>query len=238
MKTDDQSLGKLFLDQEPPGHECPPAADLVRLVAGELGEERREAILEHLESCSLCAQEVRVARSLEGFSEHLAERLDETTEASEAEADPDRGGTVRSGPWTTRAWWPAAAAAAMIVLLLGAFQLWRVDTPTQVPDGGTGSEQVRAPAEEVSPAAGARLAVAPEKLRWPAQVGATGYRVTLYDASAQPLWQSSTGIGTELELPADTLARLAPGGDYFWVVDVAGDVRRTRLGPFEFHLEL
>lgn len=240
MKTDDPSLRRLFLHEEPPA-ECPPVADLVRLAAGELEPERREAILEHLETCSLCAQEVRVARSLDAFSERLSERLSERfSDLPESDgADLGAASEPLPGPGRpvqrVRGWWAGLAAAALVVLAVGTLELWRHDL-REVGEG-TAGERVRAAEEQVSPPAGAALPAAPATFRWPPQVGASAYRVTLFDAAAEPLWHSPSTVSATVALPPEVGTSLEPGGAYFWIVDVEGDVRQTRLGPYELRLE-
>ena len=121
---------------------------------------------------------------------------------------------------------PVSLAAAA---LLGAVALfWLVDTGRPVDDQLRGAEH----GALVSPAPGAQLGIIPTELRWGAVAGASAYRVTLRDSSAQVLW---TGEAAEphVDIPAGALHR--PGA-YIWSVAVEGPSVRQDLGPYSFEI--
>ena len=96
------------------------------------------------------------------------------------------------------------------------------------------SDQLRGvEAGAVVPQPGAVIDTAPAELRWSAQPGARQYRVTLRDASAAVVWQSS-----ESAVPHEPMdsASLHAGSTYFWTVSIAGAAAPSELGPFMFQI--
>ena len=130
--------------------------------------------------------------------------------------------------WRRRRTLPFAAAAALVIAAGVAFF-----TQRPVPD-----EALRSPggAAAVSPGADALIAAAPTELRWPSQPDASAYRVRLFDATAELVWEAPAVAAPPLELPAELAGRLRSGSSYFWVVEVEGSAARPRLGPYWFHL--
>jgi len=130
--------------------------------------------------------------------------------------------------------WPglrvAAAAAAVVAVAAGLLLHGRV--PATDDDRLRGGDRPQA----VAPLPDARLADAPAELAWRAAEGARAYRLRLFDARAEPVWESGLSAETSRPLPAEIRARLRPGASYFWIVDVQGPEPATRLGPFWFHL--
>jgi hypothetical protein len=258
MKIRDQDLRDLTGDRESPGGtspgNCPEPESWVRLAADEITGKEREELLLHLESCSDCSAEMRVALSLRRLTQGLEAGVAETESPQEAsrlvagEPEPSEplGSPEPMRPATPmpprgvrppRSWWPQLAAAAVVVLMaVGGLQLWRINTDEADP-GRPGGERLREAGGVVTPASGSVLERAPTNLAWPPEVGATAYRVTLFTSGAEPLWSSEAVTGTEISVPAEVRERMEAGGAYFWIVEVEGSVRRGRLGPFELSLE-
>lgn len=255
MKMRDQDLRDLA-SQEPPPAECPEPEVWVQLALGEITGKEREELLLHLEDCSDCSAEMRVALSLR----RLTEGAESSQEASESPDEASANAPASSGPYgapeplrpatpmlprgvrAPRSWWPQLAAAAVVLLMaVGGLQLWRVNTGVVEPGvddaGPAGSERLREAGGAVTPASGSVLESAPATFAWPSELGATAYRVTLFASDAEPLWVSEAVTASEVEVPAAVRARLQPGGAYFWTVEVEGSVRRGRLGPYELSLE-
>lgn len=210
----DSELDRLRLlyreEMEPGSAACPSEEDLASLLLGALDGPTRQELADHVIGCRQCAKSFRLLREL-----HL-----------EAGAKPQVA---------TRRRWPIWAAAAVVGLLAVGLPLYYFGaldlTPTRDRD------RLRGPAvsaQEIVPADGAQLTVTPERLAWPAQVGATGYQVRLYDESAEILWQGPEVQQPKSVLPAVVSRTLEPGGAYFWTVRVRGEVTRQRLGPFWF----
>jgi hypothetical protein len=132
----------------------------------------------------------------------------------------------------TRGSWRAAAVAAVVVAALAGVLAPGDKTPALDPDRPRGRPGTRA----VTPAPDAALAAAPAELSWPAEPLALGYRVRLFDARAEPIWESPAAQTTSRPLPQDVRERLRAGGGYFWIVDVGAEAAPHRLGPFWFHL--
>jgi hypothetical protein len=118
-------------------------------------------------------------------------------------------------------------AAAVLIAAAGAILIWQSRRPSEALRGVP-------PPQLVSPPRGSRLASPPGALAWPTQTGADGYRVRLFDASGQTLWESGRLAAPTAELPEAARERLAAGQSYFWSVEVEMPLEKTRLGPFSF----
>jgi hypothetical protein len=90
--------------------------------------------------------------------------------------------------------------------------------------------------DRVVPAPDLELTEAPTHLAWPPQAGATGYRVVIFDARAERLWESPLLVGPELDVPPEARAVLRTGATYLWLVEVEGQAARRELGPYRFTL--
>ena len=186
---------------------CPDAQDLTALAIGETAD--RERIADHIVSCRQCGADYRIL-------------LDLHEEASA----PLRSRT------SARAW--IAVAAVALAAAAGALLFLRAGRGAG--DGeairGSAASQIAAP---VVPAAGATLAKPPARLTWPGQGSAEGYRVKLFGASGEKLWESERVSRPSIDLPLAALS-FENGRRYFWTVEVETPLEKTRLGPFWFTL--
>jgi hypothetical protein len=131
-------------------------------------------------------------------------------------------------PGVPRAAWAALAVAATVILAVAA--------PLLLRNGGTPEMRGRTGAREaVVPADGARLAVAPERLEWPAVPGAKHYVASLYDSESTGIWESPPLDVPSVALPAEIRARLH--GAYTWRVVAIGDFERSRSPLRRFSVE-
>jgi hypothetical protein len=193
--------------------ECPGDEALAALAIGELQGPERERAADHVVACQRCASDFR----------DLVLIHDEGRRIAAARA--------------RRTWaWGAAAS----LLLASGIAVLASRAGWLGPRGSAGEDVLRSgPGDAalggVTPSPGARLDVAPAALAWKAQPGASSYRVRLFDARAELLWETEAATH-RVELPDQARARLTAGGAYFWVVDPAGPARR-RLGPHWFSLK-
>ena len=126
---------------------------------------------------------------------------------------------------------PWIAAAALALLAAGGVVLWRSARREEV-YRGAGRQ---APASVV-PADGASSIPPPDVLRWPVQRQDESYRVKLFAADGQALWQSKVVTANQARVPEDVRSRLQAGKSYFWSVEVRMPLETQRLGPFSFTL--
>ena len=177
-----------------------------------------------------------MARSLEPWAEGLTRRLDdaeddhETAPPSVATPRRHRGTVGRRSSRRRRI--PAAAAAALALAAASAYLLVPVDPVADPPADVRRGASVSG----LSPADDAVVDRVPEGFAWPAQLGATGYRIRLFDARAELVWQSGPLDSSEASLPPEVLRLFESPGSYSWTVEVEGSVRKSRLGPFSFHV--
>jgi hypothetical protein len=170
--------------------ECLDDATLAALAEGALDAAARTALLPHLAACPRCR---RVVAS-------VARTLGDPAVAREVAAVVGRGRRplLRIGV-------PAAAAAAILLAL--AVPRWVNDR-----SGHRGPPGAVVP----SPLAPVGTVAEATALRWAAVVGADRYRVILFDAAGQALYETQLS-DTVVSLP-DSVA-LAPGRLYLWKVE-------------------
>ena len=189
---------------------CPSDDRLAALACGDVSEDDRRRIADHVTTCRACADTYRL----------LLELHQEAGRASHA-----------APPWR---WKSAGIAAAAILATAALLVFWQVRASRSGPSSF--EDEVRGPIASVQPPHRAALSTPPEEFIWPAQTGATAYRLRLYDSGGDPVWEPPPVNDTRLRLSAETAGSLQSGRAYFWVVDVDGPVARARLGPFEFRL--
>ena len=126
-----------------------------------------------------------------------------------------------------------AAAAAIVFIALNLGQVRndpeseRVRTPA-VTQTGDASRRISV----LSPVDGDTLAPGRPVLSWSAVVGEPTYRLTMTDASGQPVWTSNT-TDTTVTLPANGM--LQPRHSYYWYVDaLRADGRAASTGVHSF----
>ena len=187
---------------------CPSDEALVALVQGEISPDERRTAAAHVVACRACTDNYRL----------LLQLHDE----------------VRPGHRAHWRWRTASIAAALILAALGAALLWQARQSWM--HGGFSEEGIRGPAVSIQPADRASLPAPPLEFIWPAQTGATAYRLRLYDSGGDPVWQPAPVNESRVTVSREIAESLERGRPYFWVVDVDGPVARSRLGPFEFRL--
>lgn len=216
MKWSDDELAEAFRRRtatgELPGPDCLTPEELEGLALGEATAADRGRLADHLVACRRCSQLVQELSSLSGWA------------SAAAAAHP---------PFPISRW---LAIAALVVLAIGVLVLF--SGGRVAPGGGAGPPgTVRGGSGVVVPASGARLSDPPASFEWPAQAGAAGYRLRIFDDGARPFWTSGPLTASACRLPDGVAERLAAGRGYSWAVDVEGDVRTRELGPFTFRLE-
>lgn len=164
--------------------------------------------------------------ALERDSRTTSERHDAAVLAAAKAAAAERGRERRRARF--KRWRIAASLAAVALVAVGLVRL--------VPGPGPDEPPLRGERAAVSPRDGAELGAPPEAFEWPAQTGATGYRLVLLDARANPVWKSDPAPENTVALPSDIAGRLEDGGTWLWLVEIRYDGRTRELGPFSFDL--
>jgi anti-sigma factor RsiW len=201
---------------------CLSAEVLGKIASGEAPVAARQRAADHLATCAACAQELRLARSLQPWAEGAAGAI--------GAAPPPGRFPVQGRRWHR---WrvPATVAAGLLLGLLGLLSTFTLMAPPSEPPG-TDLER-GGPSEVLEPAAGARLVAPPRRFQWPAQAGAARYTVELFDRAGQSRWRGVASAQPSVSLPEEIQESLGEGS-YFWIVEVTGPVARPRLGPYAF----
>jgi hypothetical protein len=176
-----------------------------RYLAGTLSEAEVEAFESHYLTCTRCQNDLRMAAAIRDV-------LPEVQEASRT-ADASTAGVT--GRWFGRRERIAAIAVAIAAVLAG-IVLVRPSTIDSLRHRDTVPDTemvpvVEAPVGEVEPV---------EEFRWTAVTAADLYRVTLYDAAGDVIWQVEA---RETHVALAVTVRLEPGALYLWGVDARVD---------------
>jgi hypothetical protein len=210
MSLRDEDLRAAYRASAPPVGACPDSAVLVRAAEGTLGDEEREAVIAHLETCARCAEDVKIAFAALG---------------------PVRSARGRSTLLPSRPW---LAAAAVALLGVGAAVVLLRARPVSEPAGERG---VAVSAPRTDPPDGAVLAEAPTMLAWAGARPAEEYAFALYDAESRLLWQGTPAKDPRAALPADVRARLEGGRRYLWRVKATRGFETQESPVFVFTLK-
>lgn len=193
---------------------CPEPELFAGFLLDEATAGQRERLAEHLETCTRCAAFLQELRPLAGWSERAVPRSTLPRSGLPRFVLPVRG---------------AFALAAALLLTIAAGWIWSHLDPL----APRGPSVARGAPGGVEPSAGARLETPPDRFDWPDVPGAAGYRLRLFDVSAEIIWESPMLDTSEVRLPGLVAADLEPGASYSWRVEVEG-VQGSRLGPYWF----
>lgn len=171
-----------------------------RYLAGRLSETETEALESHYLTCARCQAELRLGATIR----HVL------PEVQAASRGGDLGAAEVAG-WRFGRGARIGAVAAVIAAVLAGVLLFN---PLDVERPG---HRDAAPGSDAVPALEAPIgaAEANETFRWRPVASADLYRVTLYDAAGNVLWEIET---PEIEAALPDSVRLQLGGLYLWQV--------------------
>lgn len=175
--------------------DCPSADELYQLVSNSLDSQRRAKIGAHLETCSDCSQEFKMARD-------LSEKLSES-------ATP-------VSFWQKPEWRSLLAAAAIILALATGILITKRTSITSAPPVERGEQSVDF---KTQPADGEQLSASPGQLKWSAIPGVENYRVVLLNYESSVIAESGSLSSTEFSLTEEIRNKLQSGQIYYWRVE-------------------
>lgn len=119
-------------------------------------------------------------------------------------------------------------AASLVVVVVGLYAVVREPAPDERLRGTEGGTVVLfEPIGEVP---------LPERLDWKPVPLASHYEVTIETTTGETLWREEVDV-PPVTLPAEVVARMEPGGTYFWRVEaVAADGTRWRSDTTRFEV--
>jgi hypothetical protein len=205
MNQDAQQLARLraaFIASDGPAPDpqsCPTPETLWSAVRGELAAPQMREVLDHIASCSACAEDWRLAAELNRQEERAA-------------TVPGKVIQGRFGQWR-----PLATAAALAACLVAGVGLYRTGEigPRQPP---AYREAQHAGIRSLLPA-GQALPRQAAVLRWSPVSGAASYDLQVSTDDLQPVATAKGQTTAEYRLPASALAPLPPGTKLVWQVD-------------------
>jgi hypothetical protein len=175
--------------------ECPSADELYQLLSNTLDSQRRAKMASHLEICSDCSQEFKMAREL---SQNLTK------------------GTSPVTFWQRPELRSLLAAAAIVLALTAGILVTKRTTINQAPPIERGEPTIEFKTE---PADGAQLDEAPAKLKWTAISGVQNYDVVLLNYESSTIANSGSTSSTEYSLPDEIRNKLQAGQIYYWRIE-------------------
>lgn len=208
------ALREAWAAREPrsPGPDCPPAEAIWDAVSGSRPESDVQAMLAHSLECPDCSALWRLARELHGAAGESA--------PAGAEVVPLR--RARPPRWVAVVGTLAAAAAVALILL-----------PR---NAGHRPESVARGTEETTLRADPATAALDRShpvLRWSGAPEGSRYTVVVSTRDLTVLYRRSGVVGTELEMPPETLAGVPAGADVVWRVEaIAPGGQRTSSEAF------
>ena len=177
---------------------------------GLLSEEERKRFEDHAVTCDECVKDLyRMAPVVQGMLDGKA-----------VPTKPQERASRR------RNWMLLAASLAVVVV--GLYAVMREPAPDERLRGTEGGTVVLfEPIGEVP---------LPERLDWKIVPLASHYEVTIETTAGETLWNEEVEI-PPVTLPAEVVARMAPGETYFWRVEaVAADGTRWRSDTTRFEV--
>jgi hypothetical protein len=201
MRVTDDDLRKLLVRPAAGREACPAAETLAAAAAGELADDARETVLEHVARCGDCAEELRALASLTPWAQAAAAAL-----------EPARAGTDAPPPlWGRR--WPVWVAAAVVALGLP-LAWWAQRTPAPHSMRAQPSPAIRSLLPE-----SAALPRARSLLRWTEVAPGARYSVRVLSKDLRPLAGAEGLERPEYLVPAEALQSVPPGGEIVWSVE-------------------
>jgi hypothetical protein len=175
--------------------ECPSADELFQLLSNSLDSQQRAKLGAHLEVCSDCSEEFKMAREL---SQNLTKS------------------TPRVTFWQRPELRSLLAAAVIVLALTAGILITRRTTINQAPPVERGEPSIEFKTE---PADGAQLDAAPAKLKWTAIPGVQNYDVAVLNYESSTIINSGSISSTEYSLPDEVRNKLQSGQLYYWRIE-------------------
>lgn len=179
--------------QRSPG--CPSADELYQLLSNSLDSQQRANLGAHLDVCSDCSEEFKMAREL---SQNLTKS------------------TPRVTFWQRPELRSLLAAAVIVLALTAGILVTKRTTITSGPPIERGEPSIEFKTE---PADNAQLPAPPEQLKWTAIPGVQNYDVVLLNYESLTIANSGSISSTEYFLPQETRNKLQAGQIYYWRID-------------------
>lgn len=192
--------------------ECPEAELLFDAASGSLDPGRRMQVIDHVARCAECAMAMRLAMEL----------------------DARPGGDAQPIPAVTRPrWMPSLALAASLLVAVGLGVSFLL--PTELPQPQY--RQATDPRAATS-MVGDRLARGNFLLRWSAAEPGSTYSLRVSSADLVTLLSRHDLTSNQALVPAELLAKLAPGDQILWQVETRlPDGRQVASETFVVTLE-
>jgi hypothetical protein len=207
--------------------ECPSADAFVNAASGEVNVEERTRLVDHLVSCSDCAQEYQlIFESATNLERDRA--VDRPVSSARVRTRAGWAGVL----WIPR--WRVIATLTLLLLIGGSLVVWRAGGPAQrLPESVRGARPVLI---DVQPPDHAVLDAAPRQLAWSPVESADSYRVALFDYLSTPLWESDPTTVPSVAVPDSVRQKLDRGRSAYWRISVRKGIENFRSELFQFSI--
>jgi hypothetical protein len=209
LRNDDlKRLYRTFVSTHHPDNrqECPSWEQLLSFFEARARPTEKLKIVDHMTSCSACAQEFEFLLDLRRFQERIGAQI---------QGVPAKKSFFHSFPASvkrTHLFWRFASALVGLILV-------SVSLITIIQNGGreAGTRAARTSVMLLEPIRG-QSATLPLTFKWEGWGGAESYVLELYDEALSSIWESPRTPQAHLVLPPEAERQLKPGGHYFWMI--------------------
>ncbi len=234
MKLADGELKQIYQARTARGarEDCPDADLLFRTATGAVDADEKGRFVDHLVTCSSCAEEYRLV--LFSARTSAPEQAGGELPAGRGRATPSWLGLAALS-WIQR--WRFATAIALIVIATSAsLVVWQMSR--QVDDSSDTIRGVTSVAVEVVPPDRSVLSEPPGELSWSAVEHADTYRIVIYDYQSTPVWESAPASATSVALPDSVRQQLkGRGGVTYWRILVQQGIESRSSDLFQFTIK-
>jgi hypothetical protein len=194
------------------GSELAPTPECIAIER--LGEERTGPEREHLATCPRCQAEMALFDEFNADNASADEIRDGQWIAAELQRRLAPPANVKQFQPRVRAYRGLAAAAAAVIVIGTGY--WFENREPSI-DTQLGGETIYRTSKLEAIAPLGDVPEAPHALQWTAVAGANAYTVRILEVDQTLLWSADTS-GAAITLPADVIARFAPGKTLLWDV--------------------
>ncbi len=200
-------LFRAFISKRVPGtrQQCPPFNELARFFQPGVPRKRKLKIIDHVTSCSPCAEEFEFLRGLHNYENqfvHDAGRI----------RSKQAGYSIAPGRDHKRSliWRYAPVAAGVLLLIVSLTIIMKSDHPGETRSTTSSLVLLR-------PTSGQSVPIT-LVFEWKPVEDVDSYVLEIFDDTLLPFWRSTEITTTLFRPPEDLLKKLRPGTAYYWMV--------------------
>jgi hypothetical protein len=210
MTLNDEDLKRIFrsyVDKRDSGTRqgCPSFSELSGFFEPGTPRTKKLKIIDHITSCSACADEFDFLRGLNNYEKRLAQNAREIRAKNSSYSTRPYAEGKRAWIWRYA---PITAGVLFLVVSLAVVLKWE-----RPGDSRTATSLVTLQ----SPGRGQSVSIT-MVFEWKSFQEADSYILEVFDDVLLPIWKSGEITSTLFKPPEEFWSRLRPDGSYFWMV--------------------